>query len=194
MTIIKDLIFLLNKPKLIIAAGKGSKQALAAISEVLKPHFKQGKDVFVFESDLQDETKIKFFLKNSSLPIFVITDLGDAGKEEKIKSIVKSFSPETKLILNFDEEAVRLIKNESSVPVFTFGFQEGSDLMVSDITQSDEGVNFKINHEGSIVPVWINSALDKEMIYAVLAAACCGLVLGLNLIEISQALKSYRPE
>jgi hypothetical protein len=40
------------------------------------------------------------------------------------------------------------------------------------------------------VPVWIFGAAGKEYIYAALAGASCGIFLGLNLVEISQALNS----
>jgi len=92
------------------------------------------------------------------------------------------------LILNYDEENIRRLKNQASSKVLTFGFRSGADFRASDVKVND-GTNFKINHHGNIVPVWLGKSFGKEYIYAALAAAAVGEVFGLNLVEVSGALK-----
>ncbi len=94
------------------------------------------------------------------------------------------------LIYNFDQEGLRKIKEKApDVKLLSFGFQEGANFQASDLRQNG-GTNFKINYQGKIVPIWLIGNLDKEEIYSVLAAAAVGVLLGLNLVEISQALKN----
>ncbi len=95
------------------------------------------------------------------------------------------------LILNFDDTGVKKFKEEISVKVLTFGFQERADLRATDINLNhlNQMVNFKVNHQGNVVPIWLEKYSGKEQIYAALAAISIGLIFELNLVEISQALK-----
>jgi UDP-N-acetylmuramyl pentapeptide synthase len=42
------------------------------------------------------------------------------------------------------------------------------------------------------VPIWLKNLFGKENIYAALAAAMVGEILGINLVEISNGLKEYK--
>lgn len=177
--------------------------AKEAILKVINRHFKIGKEIIVCDEDTKD---IEFFLQKSSLPILVATHVGEyhpekeffAGELKDAKGMIKlaSLLPGyASLVLNFDDETVRDIKNQSRAHTVTFGFGMRSDVRVTDIVLTQFpalGTNFKINHEGNIVPVWLKNLFGKENIYAALAAAAAGEVLGLNMVEISEALKDCR--
>ena len=49
------------------------------------------------------------------------------------------------LILNFDDETVREIRDETNLKELTFGFQEKADFRATDI-KLNSGTNFKINY------------------------------------------------
>jgi len=82
---------------------------------------------------------------------------------------------------------VRDLKNKSRAHILTFGFGLRADLRSTDvvITNFPPGTNFKINHDGNIVPVWLESFSARTYI--------CGLapwpsqVLGLNLSRFRSA-------
>ncbi len=201
MNFLNDLIFKIRKPKLILVVGENRKCSSETISEVLRTHFKMGKNLLVSENDLSDKEKNNFLIKNSSLVVLVATNVGEipedkeffAGEEIKvikIKELAASLPENDYLIVNFDDETIRMTRNESRANIMTFGLQEGADLRASDFTQEGE-VNFKINYRGSSVPFWFKENLSKEMVYSVLAAVACGLILGLNLVEMSQILRNY---
>jgi len=95
------------------------------------------------------------------------------------------------LVLNFDDETVREIKDETNLKETTFGFQENADFRATDI-KLDTGTNFKVNYRGNIVPIWLDGLFGKEQIYAALATASVGSIFNLNLVAISQALKKYQ--
>jgi len=54
----------------------------------------------------------------------------------------------------------------------------------------ENGTNFKIINEGNAIPFWLGGVFGKEQIYGALAAVCAGKITGLNLVEMSQLLKS----
>lgn len=214
MNFLLKLRFLLKRPKIIIVTGEGRACAKEAIFQVLKPHFKIGAEVLIFETDLTNSTdakKFKFLIKHSSLPILVVTHVGDipfdkiffAGEMEKtieIRKLAKSLPSHGYLVLNFDDETVREIKTETNLNELTFGFQERADFQASDIKLNTE-TNFKINYKGNIVPVWLvptshtpnfDVGVGKEQIYSALASVCVGTIFDLNLVEISQSLKNVR--
>jgi UDP-N-acetylmuramoyl-tripeptide--D-alanyl-D-alanine ligase len=202
MNIFSKIKFLFKRPKVVIVMGNGRKTAKEAISQVLKQYYKVGEEILVYESDLKNTKKIKFLIRNSSLPILVITHLGDippdkdffAGNKEgtsPIQELVKEMPVPGFLVLNFDDETVRELKTETLAKSLTFGFQSRADFQASDL-RFNTGINFKVNYKGNIVPIWLEKLFGKEQIYSALAATAVGIVFDLNLVEISQALKSYQ--
>jgi UDP-N-acetylmuramyl pentapeptide synthase len=56
------------------------------------------------------------------------------------------------------------------------------------------GISFKLEYKGaSIVPVRLNNAFGRSHAYAAAAAASVGIVFGMNLVAISDALANYAP-
>ena len=203
MNIFDKLKFIFKRPKVVIVTGEGRACAAEAIRKVLK----QDKNkILIIEAEPQKVDDLEFLVKKSSLPILVVTHIGDipvdkdffAGPREKTKEIIKLakiLPAQGFLILNFDDETVREIKdtNPPTTPshILTFGFQEGADFLASDIILNT-GTNFKINYKGNIVPVWLEKLFGKEQIYSALAAAGVGVIFDLNLVEISQSFQSLK--
>lgn len=158
--------------------------------------------ILIFETKLKNPREFSFFIKNSKLPILVVTQIGEippdkdffAGEKkeaEEIKKLAKILPSFSRLILNFDDETVREMKDETNLFSLTFGFQEKTDFRASDL-KLNSGINFKINYQGNIVPIWLDYLFGKEQIYSALAAAVVGIIFDLNLVEISQALRFYK--
>lgn len=194
--IFNKLKFFWRKPKVILVAGKERKAAKEAIYQVLKSHFRIGKEILIFDADLKNKKEIdkfKFLAEKSPLFVLAISRLADNSEERKnIEELVKTLPPQSRLVLNFDDQQVREIESKADSEKMTFGFEEGADLRASDINLNGDA-NFKINYKGNTVPVWLEKVYDKEQIYSVLAAVCVATILDLNLVETSQALKNYRP-
>jgi len=201
-SIFKKFKFLLRRPKVVIITGEGRVCAKEAIFQVLKSHFRVGEEILIFESGLKERKKFEYLLKNSSLSVLVVTHVGEipfdkdffAGEREdtfEIRKLAKVLPVFGHLILNFDDETVREIKDETNLKEITFGLQEGADFQASDV-KLNGGTNFKVNYKGNIVPIWLEKLFGKEQIYSALASAAVGRVFGLNLVEISQALKNYQ--
>jgi len=150
--------------KIIVAADKKIQDTIAKVST---PHFSVARKRNLFNILARDMLILESSKKAS---IAVINKAGEVIPESKL------------LVLNIDDPALKKIKKENGAKIMTFGFGENADFQASDI----QDTSFKLNYKGSIVPVWTN---NKEDIYSVLAAACVGTYLGLNLVQISEALK-----
>lgn len=211
--LLSKLIFLLKKPRVIIVVGKGRALAAEAIFQVLKQKFKTEKitrenfgflwgEILIFETELEKIEDLRFFVKNSKMPIFLTTHVGEVPPDkyfftgerketENMRKLIRILPPFSYLVLNFDDETIRELGDDSNIPALTFGFQEGVDLRASDL-HFNHGINFKINYKGNVVPIWLDSLYGKEQIYGVLAAVVCGVIFDFNLVDVSQALKFYK--
>ncbi len=206
INIFSKIKYFFTKPKVIIIAGNAQKPAAQAIIQVLQRSFRLGKDLLVYQLNSGRIKDFEFLIKHSTLPILVATHAGEyhyereffAAKESQVYDLAKlteSLPVRAQLLLNFDDETVRDLKNKSRAHVLTFGFGARADIQASDVvlTQSPGlGTNFKINYQGNIVPIWLPNLFGKEHIYAALAAVAVGEILDLNLVEISTSLKLYQ--
>ncbi len=181
------------------------------IYRLLKRHFKirilEEKMPSIFEIINLDilisnkaSANFQFLLKNSRQPVLVINRIEDNGEFIKL---IKGLPERGYLILNFDNPEVRNLKKESISHILTFGFYEGADIRATDVNSEGGLVNFKLNYEGGFIPIWLKLPLESqekelsaealakaEIIYPTLIAASIGTIAGLNLVEISQGLKS----
>jgi len=155
---------------------------------------------------------MKYLLDFIPVKVGVITAIGqfpahieffpEKGKliEEKAL-LVKSLAKNSLAVLNYDDLSVRMIGDDlhKEVSIVNYGMGHGADLkiinyelVIRDLKKGDFGVNFKLEYQGSFVPVRLNKVLGKQQAYAVAVAAAVGLNFGLNLVEISSALRKYR--
>lgn len=118
-------------------------------------------------------------------------------KKEK-QVIVESLTNKELAILNYDNEATREMASVSKARVISFGLHAGANLQAQDInynfTKGDyelAGLNFKLNYDGSVVPVFMKNVMSEGAIYAALAAAAIGVYFKMNLVEIADALKNF---
>lgn len=118
---------------------------------------------------------------------------------EKTK-LVRAVSKDGIVILNTDYEPVITMRSKTKAKVVTYGFSENADLRVyrpdfgeqnTSETKTSLGASFKVEYEGSVVPVRLN-AYGTPNVYAASAACAIGVVFGLNLVDISESLLKYK--
>ncbi|NOY35462.1 MAG: UDP-N-acetylmuramoyl-tripeptide--D-alanyl-D-alanine ligase [bacterium] len=104
------------------------------------------------------------------------------------------------VILNGDDESVFKIKEKTRANTVCYGFSEGLDIVASnyrvvfkeqDGKSVPEGITFKVDYKGNIVPVRMPGVFGRQAVYTALAAIATGGVFGLNLIEMSEALSRH---
>ena len=135
--------------------------------------------------------------------ISVVTSVGDipvhvenfanpeAVAHEK-SNLVKILDVRDYAVLSYDDMSVREMKNVTKAHVQTFGFEQGATVVVSDFklisAQRPIGVEFNLVHEGENDPVSIKGSLGKAIGQSAAAAACVGVILGLDMRDIAAAL------
>jgi len=146
--------------------------------------------------------------------IAVITPIGDvpvhveffAGPKElaaEKEQLARALPADGPALLMYDDEIVREMGNRiRHGHVITYGFDERANVRASQeqlLTRTEdgyavpEGTAFRLDYEGSSVPVRLINCFGKPQIYAALAGAAVGIVSGMNLIEIADALARYTP-
>jgi len=211
--LIKSNLFF-RRPRVIVVTGKSSALSAEVIYQVLVRKLKVRKvslqniplvssdEILIIESNLKELSSLSFLIKNSSLPILLVTNLGKiladniffTGEKEDVDGILKfvnTLSKNSQIVLNFDEEGMKVIRNLANLKTVTFGFGEGADFLASDI-KYNHVTNFKLNYQGNTVPIWLDFPAEKEHIYNALAAIAISAIFNLNLVEISQVLKDMK--
>jgi len=109
--------------------------------------------------------------------------------KEKIK-LAGALKKDGCLILNGDDKIILNLKESKTI---TYGFTEGLDLIASNYNISPDGINFKIDYKGNIIPVRIPNVFGKQYVYTALAALAVGISLELNLVETVEAISRFKP-
>lgn len=104
-------------------------------------------------------------------------------------------------VLALDDERVRALKSRVRGRVITYGLDEFADVRAIEIAVNQEvqggsiavkGTTFKLTYKGSAVPVYLPGVLGSQHIAGALAAAAVGIILEMNLVAISESLRSYQ--
>ncbi len=123
-------------------------------------------------------------------------NLQNIKKEKQV--LIEKLNNKNLAVLNYDNQLTREMSDLSKARVFTFGLKEGANLWAQDInyrfTKGDyelTGINFKLNYNGSIVPVNMKNVMSEAALYAALAAAATGIYFDFNLVDIAKALRDF---
>lgn len=134
-----------------------------------------------------------------NLPVHVEAYSGPKGVAEEKSNLVKVLETNGVAILNYDDKMVMDMERKTKAHVLTYGFENGAETkcggMQSIISDNEEdffGTTFKIETDGKVMPVRLKNVYGKPSVYASLTAFSVGKVLGMNLVEIAQALEDYR--
>lgn len=164
-------------------------------------------EILILEMGVDHPGDMDYLNSIATSNIGIVTMIGQAhieyfGSIEKIQKekgkLIEQLPKDGYAILNYDNERARQIKDSSKAKVITYGFDAKADVRAQELNFSfDEnknirGVSFKLSYKGSAVPVFLPSVLGTSAIYAVLAGAAVGIIQGMNLIDISQALGKFK--
>ena len=133
-------------------------------------------------------------VRNSHLEFF---EKAENIKKEK-QVLIENLSKSGLAVINYDDPLTREMAQESKFKVLTYGLEAGADIRAQEINFNLEkggeeilGIHFKVNHEGSIVPVSLPYAAGYPVIYAALAAVAVGIYYEINLVDIANYLKNF---
>ena len=122
--------------------------------------------------------------------------------DEKAK-IVERLNENDFAILNFDDPAVRLMRERTKARTVYFGFDEGADVRISDYTIETKniggkeipyGTSFKLAFEERSWRVHLPYCLGKPFAYSVAASFACGMAMGLSMDRAPDIFREMKPE
>ena len=169
-------------------------------------------EILILEYGIDHPGDMDYLLSIAKPNIAVITAVGDIpvhvdffkNPEELIAEktkLVEALVADGYAVLNHDDFAVYGMKDQTRASAITFGFENHADLKIINYklwTVKDEksgevpeGMVFKIENGGDVVPIHLHGAFGIPQVYAATAAAAVGLVLNMNLVEVSRALEEY---
>lgn len=171
--------------------------------------------VLVLEMGADHSGDIEYLLKIAPVDVGVLTTIGEAHieffktKEDILKEKQKIvFAPSLKrAVINLDDELIAGLEDRIKANLTTYGLNSesmvrASELSISgldgifvddeDIFSRNWGMSFKIHYDGSAVPFFLPKILGIPGVESALVAVAVGLHMGMNLIEISQALKEHQ--
>jgi UDP-N-acetylmuramoyl-tripeptide--D-alanyl-D-alanine ligase len=111
--------------------------------------------------------------------------------------LLRATKPGGTMVLFADNEDVMQLREISQARVFSYGFSPdatvsaSNDTVIYDEKGMPEGTAFKINVDGSSVPVGIMGAIGRQHIFPALAAIAVAHSQGLNLVSISETFNSH---
>ncbi|MCX6795679.1 MAG: Mur ligase family protein [Candidatus Falkowbacteria bacterium] len=124
------------------------------------------------------------------------------GSLEKIKKekqgLIESLPSKGLAVLNADSELVSSMTEASRAKVLTYGFSKEADLRAVDLRFNYEkgegflpGLSFKMEYNGSSVPVFLREAISDKAVLSALSAAVVATHFSFNLVETASALEHF---
>jgi UDP-N-acetylmuramoyl-tripeptide--D-alanyl-D-alanine ligase len=166
-------------------------------------------EILVLEYGADRPGDIKYLLKIARPNVSVITAVGDIpvhveyynGPDDvaREKGRLIEYLPSAGFaILNYDDDVVMNLEQRTRAHLMTFGFEKGAEVKITRMENRIEGdrpvgISFKLEYKGTLVPVRLNGVFGRSHAYAAAAAASVGIVFGMNLAAVSDALENYAP-
>lgn len=129
---------------------------------------------------------------------FFNDDIDELAREKR--KLLEALPPEGRAIINGDDPLVVEAAQHIKAKVVSYGLSEDVMVRALDVrpiidtaTGVISGIGFKVRCEGAIVPFFMPHAVGEFQIYAALAGIACALQLGINPIEIAEALRESTP-
>ncbi|MCX6731706.1 MAG: UDP-N-acetylmuramoyl-tripeptide--D-alanyl-D-alanine ligase [Candidatus Parcubacteria bacterium] len=133
---------------------------------------------------------IVVFTALAEIPVHVEKFQSSEDLIKEKEKLMTSLKKDGCFVLNGDDKIILNLKESKTI---TYGFEEGLDLMASNYNISPDGITFKADYKGTIIPVRIPSAFGKQYVYTALAALATGISLDLNLVEMVETLSKFKP-
>jgi len=161
-------------------------------------------DFLILEMGADRPGDIKYLVDKIHPKVGVITAMGDipvhveffkspeAVAKEK-RNLVSCLEKDETAILNYDDKRVKNMSKDLKSKILFFGLNEQADIKATNYSLNENELNFKLEFDGKSVPGKLIDVLGTQHLYSALAATAVGIVFNMNLIEIVEALKQFRP-
>jgi len=214
--VIKNYNNEIGYPLSILGLESSGKNLFAWLGILLKSFWiaflgKKFPEVLVLELGTGKPGDIEYLASATPFDIVVLTAIGPThleffGSIKKIakekSTILKYLKKGGKVVYNYDDEEVKNIVNAQRMDKASYGFQKGADVQIisgeEPLLHFDDYGNFcessfKIETQGTFMPVKLDYIVGKAQIYGVLAAFAVGNIFNMNIIEIAEKMKKLKP-
>ena len=161
----------------------------------------EGHQRAVLEMGFYMPGEIKFLCDLAQPQVGVVTTIGTVhaeragsiediarGKAELIQALPPA--PEGIAILNYDDELVRAMADQTEARIFYYGLSSEADLWADQVEGLGlEGIKCRLNYRGESIYLKV-PLIGRHSVHTVLRAAAVGLVEGLSWEEIGRGLRS----
>lgn len=112
--------------------------------------------------------------------------------------LAEYLKPGGKLVLNGDDMRMRELRADFRGACVTYGTESYNDYVaVNEEIVYEEGkpvgVDFRLEHKGSSIPVSVSGALGRPKVYAALVAIAVGEAVGVDIVSIARSLAAWAP-
>jgi UDP-N-acetylmuramoyl-tripeptide--D-alanyl-D-alanine ligase len=161
----------------------------------------EGHDRAVLEMGFYIPGEIKFLCELAKPSVGVITTIGTvhaerAGSQEEIArgkaELIEALpaAPEGVAILNYDDQLVRAMADQTEARIFYYGLSPEADLWADQVEGLGlEGIRCRLNYRGENIHMKV-PLIGRHSVHTVLRAAAVGLVEGMSWEEIGRGLRS----
>lgn len=201
-------------PLTIIAAphyGKNIVAWLWLIPRTIRILFSRYPKILILEMGADHPGDISYLVKLARPDIAIVTGIGEIpvhveffGTPEALSAekanLVRAVSQNGHVVLNADDPRTLQMRRFTLVPVVSYGASETADIRIENIEtrfsehsgiKVPEGLSFKIVEKGTVIPIRLNGSLNTPQALASAAAFAVGKIVGMNSVEIAEALGHY---
>lgn len=191
--------------------GKSFLGWLAVIGRALKIILRRDADypeILVLEMGADRPGDIRYLVNIAPCKVGVLTYISHVHTEffktikkiaQEKRTILSHLNEDDFAVVNFDNDIV-MQNSRGKAETLTYGFKEGADFRSTDVNiiiDSDTGwpagLNFKVSHEGSFIPVFMPGVMAEHLISTALAGLAVGHIFGINLVEAANSLRELKP-
>ena len=185
------------------------KVVLVSLLRLISPFKMPYPEILILEYGVDKPHDMDYLLRIARPSIAVVTAIGEvpvhveffSGPEalarEKAK-LVNQLPSIGFAVLSADDVSVVEMRNETRAHVITYGFSEKAEMIISGFENRSSnwiplGLGFKLEYGGAVIPVKLDGIFGKSQAYSAAAASSLGLIFGMNLVKIAEALADYKP-
>jgi UDP-N-acetylmuramoyl-tripeptide--D-alanyl-D-alanine ligase len=166
--------------------------------------------ILILEMGADKPGDIQYLMSFIDPNVGVITGIGEvpvhieffkspAQVAREKSGLIKYLKEDDLAILNFDDKLVKDMTLHTQGRIISYGFSEDTQVRATNyqmdiaLDLSLSGISFKIEFEGKVLPIKKEGIFGQHQVYPMLAACATGLALDMNLAEIGEGLRNYKP-
>ncbi|MEA3249827.1 MAG: Mur ligase family protein [Patescibacteria group bacterium] len=166
-------------------------------------------DTLVLEMAADHKGDIAKLVAIAKPDIGIVTAIGESHAEKfgsvdeitrEKATLIEALGKDGVAVLNRDDERVWGMREKTKARVVSYGFHDEADVRALSDTvlhtcwaEKACGTGFKLTANGTTMPISVPGTFGTPSIYAVLASFAVGKERGMNMVRMSETLRSFVP-